>query len=152
MSKEATFFADYMYARWPSKKLHLIAYRYYIAQTHFSENAEYRGSKAIGALVNDEVINVGSIVREFKFWRTHYNKMLPNPRRALKQMGMLQKSLKELDLLLVVYSITPSTQPYFSTHIHDNNKSHDTLMEFLSTSIPDAHPNVTSWEVIHIAR
>jgi hypothetical protein len=151
MVNEAKFFADYAHVRWPYLR-HLTAYKYYQLQTHALETAEDNGRNTIKALVLDQVIFVSNVVEEFRNWKAYRNKVLASPKQALKQMGMLQESLKKLDLLLVVYSITPSTQPYFTTHIHDNNKSHDTLMEFLSTSIPDAHPNVTSWEVIHIAR
>lgn len=63
-----------------------------------------------------------------------------------------QDTLFALDLVLVVYVVTPSTDGLLSTHVHGNLQSHNELMEFMATYIPLTHPGTTSWEVLHVAR
>lgn len=63
-----------------------------------------------------------------------------------------QETLSALDVVLVVYVVTPSTEGLLSTHVHGNRQSHSELMEFMSDYVPTAHPGVTSWEVLHVAR
>jgi hypothetical protein len=147
MINKAMFFAAYAHARWPYLR-HLTAYKYYQLQAHFLETPEYNGRNTIKALVLDQVIFVGSVVEEFRNWKNHYD----NAESALGQIEMTEKSLKELDLILVVYTMFPSNRIYHSSHVHDNSMSNNKLLEFLKTAIPELHPNVESWKVVNVTR
>jgi hypothetical protein len=147
MTNEAMFFAAYAHARWPYLR-HLTAYKYYNLRTHSLETAEYNGRSTIKALVLDQVIFVSSVVEEFRNWKNHYD----NAKSALGQIEMTEKSLKELDLILVVYTMVPSDQIYHSSHVHNNSMSNDKLLQFLTTAIPELHPNVESWEIVNVTR
>lgn len=62
------------------------------------------------------------------------------------------ETLASLDLVLVVYTVEPSTEGVLSTHIHGHSQSDAEVEAFMSDYIPMMHPGVTSWQIHHIAR